>query len=141
MDVRVFLSRLGHVRKSGKVWMAKCPAHEDRSPSLMISERQDGSVGIHCFAGCQTEDVVGALALTMQDLFADSPHESGYKPPPRQWMSHADALKGLSQELGYAALIAIAIADLDPLDEPTLQRGLLAVGRIRAAMEFVEHGQ
>jgi hypothetical protein len=45
-------------------WMAKCPAHPDRSPSLSISEGRDGRVLLRCFAGCKTEDVLERLSLT-----------------------------------------------------------------------------
>lgn len=141
MDVTVFLSRLGKVRKSGKRWMACCPAHADKSPSLMVSERPDGSIGLSCFAGCSTEDVVAAVGLTMADLFLDSPYEPGYRPPKREYLTHADALRCLADELGRAALLAIAITDKQPMTEDDLNRGLVAVGRITAALEFVEHGQ
>jgi len=141
MDVRVFLSRLGHVRKSGKNWVAKCPAHQDRSPSLLISERGDGSIGVHCFAGCQPADVCGAIGLELSDLFPESPNEPNYKRPQRDIMTHADAMRGLGNELGIAALLAISVADGQPLSESDLNRGLTAVGRIRTALEFVENGQ
>jgi DNA-binding transcriptional regulator YiaG len=42
--VSVVLGRLDLVRKSGKGWMARCPAHEDRTPSLSVSEGDDGRV-------------------------------------------------------------------------------------------------
>jgi hypothetical protein len=45
-------------------WMAKCPAHPDRSPSLSIREGRDGRVLLRCFAGCKTEEVLKKLGLT-----------------------------------------------------------------------------
>ncbi|MGI8761310.1 MAG: AAA family ATPase [Jatrophihabitantaceae bacterium] len=47
---------------------AQCPAHEDSTPSLSITGIE-GQTLIHCHAGCRTEDVMGALGLTMSDLF------------------------------------------------------------------------
>jgi putative DNA primase/helicase len=47
-------------RRSGSAWMAPCPAHEDRDPSLAIRE-VDGQVLVHCHAGCAQRDVVQAL--------------------------------------------------------------------------------
>jgi hypothetical protein len=41
-------------------WMARCPAHDDRAPSLSIAER-NGSVLVHCFAGCRQSEVIAAL--------------------------------------------------------------------------------
>ena len=43
-------------RKSGDGWMACCPAHADKNPSLSISEKH-GRLLWHCFAGCSQEDV------------------------------------------------------------------------------------
>ena len=37
-QVDVVLSRLERVRRSGGSWVARCPAHEDRSPSLSVRE-------------------------------------------------------------------------------------------------------
>jgi hypothetical protein len=48
---------------------AKCPAHNDRNPSLTIGTGRDGRVLIRCWAGCSTESVLQALGLTWQDLF------------------------------------------------------------------------
>jgi hypothetical protein len=47
-------------RRRGNRYMVPCPAHDDRSPSLSISER-DGRVLVHCFAGCSQADVIAAL--------------------------------------------------------------------------------
>src|SRR5450755_4177855 len=56
-------------RQEGTSW--QCPAHEDRKPSLSVSEGDDGRVLIHCQAGCRTEDVLAAVGLTMRDLMPD----------------------------------------------------------------------
>ncbi len=48
-------------KKSGNGhWMARCPAHEERTPSFRISDR-DGRVLVHCFGGCSKESVIEAL--------------------------------------------------------------------------------
>lgn len=63
-----------HARRTGAGrWQAKCPAHQDRSPSLSIREGEDGKTLIRCWAGCSTEDVVKAVGLRMADLFAGPP--------------------------------------------------------------------
>ncbi len=46
-----------------------CPAHDDRNPSLSVSQGEGGRVLIKCHAGCETEAVVAALGLTLADLF------------------------------------------------------------------------
>jgi putative DNA primase/helicase len=49
----------GH--RAGATWMARCPSHDDRAPSLSISDRPDGKVLVRCHAGCDQRDVVAAL--------------------------------------------------------------------------------
>jgi len=64
------LARLARVRHNGRGWIACCPAHTDRSPSLSIREN-NGRVLLYCFAGCPVEAVCTALGLDMKDLFAE----------------------------------------------------------------------
>jgi putative DNA primase/helicase len=88
-NVDVLLARLEGVRPAGpNSWVARCPAHEDRDPSLSITLR-DGRVLIHCFAGCAPDEVLGAVGLTWKDLrapdpWAWSPAPSRAKPKPSE---------------------------------------------------------
>jgi putative DNA primase/helicase len=54
------LIRALEARRSGSCWMARCPAHDDRNPSLSIREA-DGKVLVHCHAGCKQQAVIDAL--------------------------------------------------------------------------------
>jgi hypothetical protein len=74
------LDRLDKVRSTGKdKWVACCPVHGDRNPSMRVSEK-DGRVLCHCFAcGANGLDVVKALALPASVLF-EKPLEQGYIP-------------------------------------------------------------
>lgn len=66
------LSRLEGVRPSGKhAWMARCPAHPDRNPSLSIALGSDDRVLMHCHAGCTVWDITGAVGMDVADLFSD----------------------------------------------------------------------
>lgn len=65
----LLLDRLERVRRTGAGWTARCPAHEDRTASLSIGIGDDGRVLAHCFAGCSIHDVLGAVGLTVGDLF------------------------------------------------------------------------
>ena len=65
------LERAGSkVRGRAARWMATCPAHPDRTPSLSIKDTGE-RVLLHCFAGCPTEHVLDRLELTYADLFAN----------------------------------------------------------------------
>lgn len=69
--LHTLLSRLECVTPRGEGrWDARCPAHDDRSPSLSIRSAGE-SILIHCFAGCDPGDVLAAVGLSWRDLFAD----------------------------------------------------------------------
>ncbi len=57
------LPRLKGVRRAGRGWMALCPAHPDKNPSLKVDEGTDGRALLYCFAGCSYEEIVSALGL------------------------------------------------------------------------------
>ena len=48
-------------RKAGGGWIARCPGHDDRTPSLSISPGDDGKILLHCHAGCDQAQVIDAL--------------------------------------------------------------------------------
>ena len=64
-----FLEGLEGVRRTHDGWMACCPHHDDRNPSLHVVVGDDGRVVLHCHAGCSPDDVVAAHGRTMADLF------------------------------------------------------------------------
>lgn len=64
------LSCLDKVKSAGtNKWKACCPAHDDKNPSLAISETSDGTVLLKCWAGCTAQDIVSAIGLELRDLF------------------------------------------------------------------------
>jgi len=66
-----FLSMLDKVTKSGKNWMARCPAHEDGRPSLRVAVGDRGIL-VNCYAGCSYDEIIGSLGLRPSDLFFDA---------------------------------------------------------------------
>jgi hypothetical protein len=76
------LPRLERVRtKQRGGWTARCPAHDDRHPSLGVRETSDGTVLVNCLAGCNASDIVRALGLELRDLF---PAQSALPAPHRR---------------------------------------------------------
>jgi hypothetical protein len=69
-----------HARRSGSGWIAKCPAHPDRTPSLSVREGDAGRALIFCHAGCSVEAICAALKIKLSDLFCES---GTYKPKSR----------------------------------------------------------
>ena len=71
MNVDQVLLMLDKVSAKGdNAWLACCPAHEDKSPSLGITDR-DGTILFRCFAGCKFEDIIGALGIEASDMFPE----------------------------------------------------------------------
>ncbi len=68
----LLIERLEFVRSvgSGK-WSARCPAHDDKDPSLAISEAPDGRILVHCFAGCGALDIISSVGLTWDALYPE----------------------------------------------------------------------
>lgn len=50
-----------HGKRAGSGYMVQCVAHEDRTPSLSISDSSDGKVLVKCHAGCRQADVIAEL--------------------------------------------------------------------------------
>ena len=135
MTVPGLLSMLKHVRRTGSDrWQARCPAHEDKDPSLSVAERKDGKILVHCFAGCSLEQISAALGIKPKDLFPGKGLPSAHLRRPRTKPSrsaspttgltlaqYAEAkglpisfLRGLGlSEMTYGGSLAVRIPYLD----------------------------
>ena len=71
MTIDEFLSLLENVKPQGAGYIACCPAHDDKHPSLSIKE-EDGKILAYCHAGCSIEEICDALNIEVCDLFEDS---------------------------------------------------------------------
>lgn len=65
----LILPKLKRVHRRGNQIEAQCPAHDDDDPSLAVKENDDGTVLIHCHAGCQPEAICAAWGISVADLF------------------------------------------------------------------------
>lgn len=117
--VRLLLSRLKGVRRNGgSGYMALCPAHGDRHPSLSISEGNDGRALLKCFAGCDTEAVVSALGLKMSDIMP--PKEGLYEVRSRSRSVDATAKSAGGAQSSRGCTVA-QYAEAKRLPEPFLR--------------------
>ena len=130
----VILERLEGVRPNGKDrYVARCPSHADKSPSLSVKVEPDGRVLLHCFAGCDTESVLSAVGLTFRDIM---PERIGDFPRQRPALTARDAMECLKREGGIIAIVAADISEGKPVSKTDADRVCEAVGRITAALEF-----
>lgn len=133
MSVDTLLSRLDRVKRTGPDrWIARCPAHDDRGPSLSVREMDDGRTLVHCFAGCSVHEVVATLGLELSDLFPPRPLLDGRKPERRPF-SAEDALRCLAFEVPLVHLAALETLEGKALNDADFERLALAVERIEAA--------
>jgi len=136
MSAAALLERLDKVQRRGTdQWSARCPAHEDRGPSLSIKESPDGVVLVHCFAGCEVAEVLAAVGLTVNELFPPRPAGGDYtttiKTRKPRLLTAGQALELLVDE---ALLIAVAGGNLAHgvvLSAVDLERVQQAAGRCR----------
>lgn len=135
MSAEALLSRLERVRRTGpRRWIARCPAHEDRSPSLSIDEKDDGRTLVYCFAGCETADVLAAVGATWADVCPPRDRSAPGRKLRREPLAFAsDALRVLAHEARFVWLCANDLARGKPLSEADRARLLVAAGRIARA--------
>jgi hypothetical protein len=75
-------------------WLACCPAHDDHSRSLLVSEGDDGRILLTCFAGCTHDAIVGVLGLESQDLFVPHDKRNGTPLPTGKTISKPKSASG-----------------------------------------------
>ncbi len=133
------LSRLESVRqKQAGGWMAKCPSHDDRTPSLSIDEAADGTALVYCFASCSSADVMAAVGLSLADLFEKRLDDSPGRPRRRRpSMTARDAIEILDHErLVILEIIADAVKrGVSP--DTDLDRLILAGQRLQNILEII----
>lgn len=153
------LDRLDGVRETGAGrWLARCPAHDDRSPSLSVRQLDDRWL-VHCFAGCTATEVCQSVGLDLHDLLMEkacwrchevfAPRHPDHDLCPRCFGSPTrtekrerrrfpripatDALRALDHEIHVVAIIAHDIVEHREIDEATWSRLSTAASRIGAA--------
>lgn len=135
MKAQALIERCTKVKQLGEGrWIACCPAHDDKHPSMTVRELEDGRVLVHCFAGCAIDEVLGALGLSFDALFPDVTRDSYkgfYRPFPA-----ADVLCALCNELGIVALIAGDMESKRDISEADIKRLRLARQRIETGSQY-----
>jgi hypothetical protein len=138
MSADNILQRLDKVKKTGTgKWSARCPAHEDKGPSLAIKETDDGRVLLHCFAGCSVGEIVDSLGISLSDLFPPRPLDGHAIKPMRKPWNASDVLNALAFEVLLAFGYAKQMASGQPLSEPDLDRLLQIAARLQSGLGVI----
>lgn len=128
MAIEVILNALPIFKNYGKKFRAPCPVHDGKDMNLMISERDDGSVGAYCFVcGANGLAVCDALGVDRKELF---PADQDYKKP----VFTREMTTTYAQDL-----LIVSMADKRPYNTLTLadkRRLKLAKARIEGLEEL-----
>lgn len=136
MSVDTLLQRLTKVTGRNGHWTACCPAHEDRSPSLAVTETDDGRILLKCFGGCSVQSIVGAIGMEMTDLFPDS--NDHYKPKVKNAFYATDLLKLIEFESTIVIIAANDLANGKQLSDNDRSRLKQAHERILEAVRSIK---
>lgn len=132
MSADGLIARLDGVKRTGSGrWIARCPGHDDKSPSLSIRELDDGRILLHDFAGCDVEQILDAAGLTFDALFPERSIEHGK--PERRSFPAADVLETIASEASIVAVAACNIRQGIALSDADHERLLVATERIYQA--------
>jgi len=135
MCVHDFLSKLDKVKQTApNRWIACCPAHDDRHPSLSIRVTEDGRVLTHCFAGCEFPDVISAVGIVSSDLYPNN--GAHHKRGERQPFNPKDILEIMVLEALIALLAARKLMAGERLSDEDMKRLQEAYNRLSEAAEI-----
>ena len=152
MELVALGNLLENVRRTSRGFLARCPNHDDRHPSLAVTEAEDRLL-VHCWAGCATRDVLSAMGLDFSALFLDHGKTRGTTPRtgPRQpervprwywdWRSQCGELeRAIQQKRAHAeAMIAVTQGlDLNDLTATEFDEVMDLVGRAYGWLERCE---
>ena len=142
MTREALLSRLDDVRPRGSRYVARCPAHADRSPSLQVTDGDTGLL-LKCWAGCTIVDICAALGLTQSDLFYDAGLPRSTRPilprPPRinlRALAFQFTLAALDRRLRACRVLSVLTGcAIAAWPDATLDRLLTVVARAYADLD------
>jgi len=134
MIANKILSLLDKVKPKGEnSWLACCPAHDDKNPSLGITEKDD-KVLLHCFShDCNVSDIVHAVGLELSDLFSEQIKVEGGRPIRKKRFPAEAILEALAEEFVIAEIALEVLADGETLNEKAQARMKEASDRFTSA--------
>lgn len=138
MNVDNILTHFQKVRKFNNktnAWVALCPAHPDKTPSLAIKMEGDKPL-FHCFAGCTFEEILSAAGLSHEDLMGERPDHYQSHHPRLDPYKLLDAMAMDSLRVG---LIASRMANGATLAEDEKEALVAISGAFQRAVESIKN--
>jgi hypothetical protein len=95
---------------------------------------------LHCFAGCETLSVLGAVGMDMTDLFPPNTSRREYSangvPSMKPAFFSSDLMRIIHMEALVVQIVAFDMANNKPVNEETRERMLTAYQRIDEAVRY-----
>lgn len=141
MSIETFLNRLNKVTQKGNgKWLACCPVHNDKSPSLAI-DVEDGKVLIHCFGcGATGPEVAHQLGIDISELFPPNDFDyENYTNQSRKYFNSGQVIDALFDEILISTIIIDGIIK-DPSQALQVKDRLVtALSRISDTLAYINY--
>lgn len=142
MSIDAFLNRLNKVTSKGNgKWLACCPVHNDKRPSLAI-DSEDGKVLIHCFGcGASGPQVAEKLGIDISELFPprDNVDYENYKRQSRVYFNPIHVIDALYDEILISTIIIDGIIK-DPSQAAQVRERLAtALIRLSETLAYIDY--
>jgi putative DNA primase/helicase len=121
MSAKTIARALGG-RRAGATWMARCPAHADREPSLSIKDGDGGRVLVRCHAGCNQQRLIATLRS--RGLWTENGPRRFIRPAPRAATSQPDRDDAKRSKAALAIWHSAISADGSLVEAYLASRGL-----------------
>lgn len=132
MNIDQFLNKLDKVKSRGhNKWIACCPVHDDKSPSLAISLAEGDRLLFHCF-GCGANGIEICKALDINPVELFPKYQVNYKRE-RVPFPADQILSALAHE---ATILELAANDMAHGKKVNEQRVAVARDRITTAVTY-----
>jgi hypothetical protein len=135
--LNTLLVNFDHVHKRGESYRARCPVHGGKSTSsLVITEKEDGRILMHCHGGCSANEVLAEIGLQMTDLMPARLNHQSTPEQRRKWKQdaiHRDWAEYLTDFISECRVVWVAgkqIRKEQPLNDEENTRLDLAMKRI-----------
>jgi hypothetical protein len=141
VSIDALLSRLNGVQGRGPRYRAICPAHQSKNKSrtLVVTDAGDGRTLVHCFAGCDVGEVIGALGMELSDLMPERKDDATRPPREKRPWSVRDVAASLEAECAIAWLILVDLKAGKVITQSDRERAGLAAERCADLMRELAH--
>jgi hypothetical protein len=117
-------------------WLTACPCCQSRrGRPISVRELDDGRVLFHPFCGCEKGAVLGAIGLTLADLYPQRLPGHSY-PATHSRIPARDLLEMISAEVGVVGMIAADMLAKKEITETDWARFPQAASRIHRARDY-----